>query len=111
MVGAGSAFEVHEWAGGGPGYLHVHHEDDEAWHVISGRLQFRLDGDVRDAGPGTTVWVPAGVVHDYAELEESRYLMILTPRLRALIDALHETSYDCHGEVMTQYASELISYG
>ena len=36
---SGTSFDVHEWSGAG--YLHVHHEDDEAWHVLEGIAQLR----------------------------------------------------------------------
>ena len=35
---AGASFSVHEWRGSGPATLHVHHADDEAWHVLHGVL-------------------------------------------------------------------------
>jgi mannose-6-phosphate isomerase-like protein (cupin superfamily) len=54
---------VHEWTGGGPDYLHVHHADDEAWHVLEGTLTFRFRDREIEAGPGATVFVPAGVPH------------------------------------------------
>jgi len=41
--------------------LHVHHQDDEAWHVISGALRFRLADREVIAPAGSTVLVPAGV--------------------------------------------------
>ncbi|AUH32878.1 cupin domain-containing protein [Paracoccus tegillarcae] len=109
-LAAGPQFELHEWSGGGPGYLHVHHRDDEAWHVISGRLLFRIGtGETFEAGPGTTVHMPAGVAHDYDEIEgPSRYLMILTPRLRALIEALHASEFKDHAQVMLRYSSEIV---
>jgi len=30
IAATGITFDVHEWSGNGPGYLHVHHADDEA---------------------------------------------------------------------------------
>jgi hypothetical protein len=36
----GSSFEIHEWCGSGPATLHVHHSEDEAWHVLDGKLMF-----------------------------------------------------------------------
>ena len=30
----GQSFAIHEWRGSGPGYLHVHHADDEEWHIL-----------------------------------------------------------------------------
>jgi len=105
----GQSIIVHIWQGGGPGYMHVHHEDDECWHVLEGSLTFRFaDGEVV-APAGATVFVPAGTPHDYAETDgPSRYLMILTPRLDALIKELHQAPLTQHGEVMTRYASEIV---
>jgi uncharacterized RmlC-like cupin family protein len=85
----GRTLVVREWAETGPSYLHVHREDDEAWHVLEGRLRFRFGDDEVDATAGTTVFVPAGVPHTYSALEPSRYLIIMTPRMDQLIDQLH----------------------
>jgi len=41
---AGKSFEIHEWRGSGPAKLHVHNSDDEAWHILDGKLTF-LQGD------------------------------------------------------------------
>src|ERR1043166_2891381 len=89
LAATGQSFEIHEWRGSGPDYLHVHYSDDEAWHVLEGTLTFRFaDGEVK-APAGTTVFVPAGVGHTYwVEESPCRYLMILTPRLDALIKEL-----------------------
>ncbi len=85
----GTSLVVHEWTGSGPPYVHIHHSDDGAWHVLEGSLRFRLaDGEV-DAPAGTTVFVPAGSPHAYWETEPSRYLIFLTPRLDRLISRLH----------------------
>src|SRR5216684_4095004 len=85
---SGTSFGVHEWRGSGPATLHVHYSDDEAWHVLDGELTFRYADRTETAGPGTTVFVPAGVAHTYAAGEGARYLVVLTPRLSALIAAL-----------------------
>src|ERR1043166_8234836 len=92
----GQSFEIHEWRGSGPDYLHVHYCDDEAWHILEGTLTFRFaDGEVQ-ATAGMTVFVPAGLPHTYFAAGPTRYLMILTPRLSALIKTLHETPYAQH---------------
>jgi mannose-6-phosphate isomerase-like protein (cupin superfamily) len=65
MAALGLSFDIHEWSGSGPDYLHVHHSDDEAWHVLQGTLTFRfLDREV-EAAAGSTVFVPAGVAPAY----------------------------------------------
>jgi uncharacterized cupin superfamily protein len=57
----GRVFGLGEWMGSGPPQLHVHHADDEAWHVLEGEVEFRFAGGRREAvGPGTTVFVPSG---------------------------------------------------
>jgi mannose-6-phosphate isomerase-like protein (cupin superfamily) len=90
--------------------LHVHHLDDEAWHVISGALRFRLQDRELVAHAGSTVLVPAGVPHTFGNAgpEESRFLIILPPRLDELISKLHESDCADHSEVYRRFASELL---
>jgi uncharacterized cupin superfamily protein len=105
----GRDWSLHRWSGSGPGYLHVHHQDDEAWHVLSGSLTFRLTEGEKVAGPGTTVVIPAGTVHDYFETDgPCEYLILLTPRLEALITELHQTPWADHGAVHARHASEVV---
>lgn len=109
IAATGQSFDVHEWSGSGPGYLHVHYADDEAWHVLEGTLTFRLRDKLVDAPAGTTVFVPAGVPHDYIESQgPSRYLVIVTPRLRDLISALGAAPREQHNEIMRRFESEIV---
>ncbi len=109
IAAAGQSFEIHEWRGSGPGYLHVHHSDDEAWHVLEGTLTFRFGDGKIEAPAGTTVFVPAGVPHAYeAAGGPTRYLIILTPRLRALIAALQGAPRDEHNAIMRRFDSEVL---
>ncbi len=105
----GASFSIHEWRGSGPATLHVHHSDDEAWHVLEGELIFRYSDRSETAGPGTTVFVPAGVAHTYSVGDGSRYLIILTPRLKALIAALQGDREPSHQhEIYRRFESELL---
>jgi mannose-6-phosphate isomerase-like protein (cupin superfamily) len=89
--------------------LHVHYSDDEAWHVLEGTLTFRLNDREVEAPAGTTVFVPAGVPHDYYESEgPTRYLIILTPRLRELISALESAPRKQHNDIMRKFDSEIL---
>jgi mannose-6-phosphate isomerase-like protein (cupin superfamily) len=104
----GQSFAVHEWRGSGPAALHVHRADDEAWHVLDGTLRFRFIDRAVNVGPGGTVFVPAGVAHTYEALD-ARYLIVLTPRLAALIAELQQTSdRSLHAAVYQKYDSELL---
>jgi hypothetical protein len=85
---AGDTLVIREWTDSGPSYLHIHHSDDEAWHVLDGLLRFRFEHGEVDAPAGTTVFVPAGLAHTYRVMEPSRYLIFLTPRLDRLIARL-----------------------
>ena len=106
---SGKSFGIHEWRGSGPATLHVHHSDDEAWHVLEGELEFRYADRTETAGPGTTVFIPAGVAHTYSAGDDARYLIVLTPRLSALIAAL-QANHDPkdQGRIYERFDSALL---
>jgi quercetin dioxygenase-like cupin family protein len=90
LEATGESFVIREWSGSGPDELHVHHADDEAWHVLVGTVRFRFADNEIDAPAGSTVFVPAGVAHTFvAATPDTRYLLILTKRLLSLIESLH----------------------
>src|ERR1700724_3789352 len=105
----GKSFEIHEWRGSGPATLHVHHSDDEAWHVLEGELTFRYRDRTDIAVPGSTVFIPAGVAHTFTAGEGARYLIVLTPRLNSLISALQADRDPAHqSEIYRRFDSELL---
>ncbi|GLV55138.1 hypothetical protein KDH_19850 [Dictyobacter sp. S3.2.2.5] len=109
IMATGKTFDVQEWSGSGPGYLHVHHSDDEAWHVLEGTLTFRFRDRTVEAPAGTTVFAPAGVAHDYYEAGgPTRYLIIMTPRLRELIATLQTAPFQEHNAIMRRFDSEIV---
>ena len=105
----GGSFDIYEWSGSGPEYLHVHYSDDEAWHVLEGTLTFKFKDREVNVSAGTTVFVPAGVPHAYYEANgPTRYLIILTPRLRELISASHTSPREAHNAIMRSFDSEIL---
>jgi mannose-6-phosphate isomerase-like protein (cupin superfamily) len=90
--------------------LHVHHSDDEAWHVISGALRFRLADREFVSSAGSTVLVPAGVAHTFGNAgpEASRYLLIVPSRLDELISSLHRADPAERASVYRRFESELL---
>jgi mannose-6-phosphate isomerase-like protein (cupin superfamily) len=109
----GEHLVVGEWGGDHVGEvspLHVHYSDDEAWHVIEGRLKFRYADREEIAGAGSTVFVPAGVAHTFGNPgpDRVRYLIITSARLNALITELHQVDRSQHPEVFRKYDSELL---
>ena len=71
--------------------LHVHHTDDEAWYVLEGELGFRLGDEEIVARAGSAVLAPRGTPHTYwnAGNTEARYLLVMTPKIASLIEAIH----------------------
>jgi mannose-6-phosphate isomerase-like protein (cupin superfamily) len=45
--------------------LHVHHDEDEAFHVLDGELLIRVGDQQLSLGVGETVLAPRGVPHSY----------------------------------------------
>jgi mannose-6-phosphate isomerase-like protein (cupin superfamily) len=92
--------------------LHVHFSDDEAWYVIEGRLGF-VRGDERvEAAAGSAVLVPRGTPHSYwnAAAGPTRYVIVMTPRIAALVDAVHRPeSRGRFHELFREHDSELLT--
>jgi mannose-6-phosphate isomerase-like protein (cupin superfamily) len=59
---------------------HLHHDEDEVFHVIEGRLRLRVGNEELTAGPGDTVVAPKGLPHTYRveSPEGARYLTLVT---------------------------------
>jgi quercetin dioxygenase-like cupin family protein len=93
--------------------LHLHREDDEAWYVLEGTLGFRLGEEEIEAQPGSAVLATRGVPHTYwnAGAGAARYLLVLTPQIHALIEAIHATddrSPETMRRLFAEHASALV---
>ena len=66
--------------GGGPP-PHHHVNEDEAFHVLEGRVAFLSDGEWHEVGPGGAAYMPRGVVHTFKNVgdQPSRMLISTTP--------------------------------
>jgi mannose-6-phosphate isomerase-like protein (cupin superfamily) len=118
LGGPGSDFVIVEWSDSGAGDwewiapLHVHHEDDEAWYVLEGVLRFRIGEEICEAGPGSAVLAPKGTPHAYGNArhgQPARYLLVMTPRIRALVQALHEPGASDYPAIFRAHRSELLT--
>lgn len=89
---------------------HVHHGDDEAWYVLEGALRVRLGGDDFDVPAGGAILAPRGTPHAYgnAGTAPARYVLVLTPRLLALIEALHAPGAGDYAAIFQAHRSELL---
>ncbi len=118
---ASDDFVIAEWRdpGSPPGPprfiapLHLHHADDEAWYVLEGTLCVRSGDEIVEVPAGAAVLVPKGTPNTYwnPSPEPCRYLLIMTPRIYRLIQAIHaikERTPESMREVFSQHASELL---
>jgi mannose-6-phosphate isomerase-like protein (cupin superfamily) len=117
LGGEESDFVIVEWSDGGDSDrdwiapLHVHHNDDEAWYVLEGGVRFRIADDIFEVGPGRGVLAPKGTPHAYGNAHRgriARYLLVMTPKILALIRALHEPQATDHAAIFRAHDSELL---
>ena len=78
---AGRVAVTENWAPRGYGSpLHVHHNEDEWFYVLSGELTFWIDGEVIDAPRGTFVYGPRDLPHTFTvSSDEARFLLVIEP--------------------------------
>ncbi len=118
LGGSENDFVIVEWTDSGEsGWewiapLHVHHADDEAWYVLEGTLRFRIGDEVFEAGAHSAVLAPKGTPHAYGNArrgEPARYLLVITPKIRALVQALHEPGASDYAAIFRAHDSELLT--
>jgi mannose-6-phosphate isomerase-like protein (cupin superfamily) len=118
LGGPGSDFVIVEWADSGESDwewiapLHIHHADDEAWYVLGGMLRFRIGDEICEGGPGTAVLAPKGTPHSYGNArrgQPAKYLLVTTPKILALVEALHQPGAGDYPAIFRDHDSELLS--
>jgi len=56
------------------------HSEDEIYVVMAGRSRFTAGADDREAAPGDTIFVPAGMAHRFHDItEELRLIVVFAP--------------------------------
>jgi quercetin dioxygenase-like cupin family protein len=57
--------------------LHIHHDEDEIFHVLEGEVRYRVGDQEHRASAGETLLTPKGIPHTYrVESAEARMLTI-----------------------------------
>jgi mannose-6-phosphate isomerase-like protein (cupin superfamily) len=65
---------------GGAPPLHVHHDADETWYVLDGRLTVFVGDETIEAGPGDFVLGPMGVPHTFlVTSDQAEFLVTFSP--------------------------------
>ena len=52
------------------------HTEDEVYYVVSGRATVSVGDEVREVGPGTTIFVGTGVPHRFHDIAEDLTLFV-----------------------------------
>jgi mannose-6-phosphate isomerase-like protein (cupin superfamily) len=111
------SFVIADWTDPGttPGLpiapSHLHRSDDEAWIVLEGRLGFRIGDEEREVVAGEWVLVPRGTPHSYwnPSSDPARYLLVMTPRINRLVEALHSGERADFSRIFEEHDSELLA--
>jgi quercetin dioxygenase-like cupin family protein len=79
----GGAFfmaEVSVAPGGGPP-PHIHHRDDESFHLLEGMLTIQVGGNTITASAGDFVFLPRGIAHSFKNTSDghAKVLVLTTP--------------------------------
>ena len=60
--------------------LHIHHNEDEAWYILDGRMTFYVGDEAFQAGAGSFVFAPSGIAHTFTvDVEPTRVLVFASP--------------------------------
>jgi quercetin dioxygenase-like cupin family protein len=61
--------------------LHLHRNEDETFYVVSGEVDFQINGEIMRGSAGTTVYLPRNAPHSFTVVgsEPAKMLMMLMP--------------------------------
>ena len=57
--------------------MHVQTDEDEAFYVLDGEIEFEVDGTVVRATPGTFAFVARGAAHTFRVLTETARMLVI----------------------------------
>ena len=57
--------------------MHVQVDEDEAFYIIEGTVEFEVDGEVVTATPGTFAFVARGAAHTFRVLTENARMLVI----------------------------------
>ncbi len=77
----GGAYSVFDSWGpeGGGSPPHIHHLEDEAWYLVSGRAEVHCGDQTFEIGAGTFVYLPKGVPHCILMFEDLHQVILGSP--------------------------------
>ena len=78
--------------------------------MLDGKLGFRVGEEQREVAAGESLLVPRGTPHSYwnATAQPARYLLVMTPQIHRLIEALHRGDRKDFARIFEEHDSELL---
>jgi quercetin dioxygenase-like cupin family protein len=79
MAETGGAYSLTEYlvtAASNPP-MHVQVDEDEAFYILEGEIEFEVDGQIVTATPGTFAFVARGAAHRYSVLTETARMLVI----------------------------------
>ena len=60
---------------------HVHHREDETFHILTGEFEFQTQGKTIRRGPGESLFAPRDIPHSFRNISPSpaRMIILVTP--------------------------------
>jgi len=61
--------------------MHIHSREDELFHLLEGKIRYRIGASQFEAAAGNTVFVPRGIPHGFivTSPKPARYLIVYSP--------------------------------
>jgi quercetin dioxygenase-like cupin family protein len=105
----GGAFTIIESRTTGGAPPHVHHNEDEAMYVVDGAIWARCGDDRFDLGPGSFVFLPRGVPHEWDVVGDGATVLIFASPagLDAFLREFHDPLLD-RADVARRYGVEFL---
>jgi mannose-6-phosphate isomerase-like protein (cupin superfamily) len=57
--------------------MHVQVDEDEAFYILDGEVEFEVDGQIARATPGTFAFVARGAAHSFRVLSETARMLVI----------------------------------
>lgn len=90
---------------------HIHREQDEVFHVMSGKFRFEVDGKVIEREAGGAAFVPAGAVHAFRNIGEEpgtiHFEMIPALNVEEGFQRLYDEEVPHMADFLNQYGMDL----
>jgi len=99
--------------------LHLHHNEDETFHVLEGQVEFHIGAETIQAIAGTTIYLPRNTPHAFTIVGEApaKMLIMLMPAgLEKYFEELSQLPSDKPPDmetvidISTRYGIELLSH-